>query len=208
MLTISSIETVRPRSNARRISFVEMSDVVLVPQQVIKQMGISVADTFDTLEDFYNSVGEFEFSCAKDRALRILTRKDCTTGEISKKLQEDTYRRDTIIAVKKYLIEYNLCDDQEYLRRNISYRLEQGIPEKKILQDLTKKHLDKDDILVVIEELSNDQSYDLQMAKGRKIIEKLDVTTPKLRDKALRKLVNRGYSFDQAKKIINSQLEE
>lgn len=207
MLTISSIDSMRPRSNARRITFVEMSDLVFTSQQVVKLAGLKVADSFNSLESFYEKVDEVEFSCAKDRALRILSRKDCATGEIVKKLKEDKYRIETINDVKTFLEEYQLCDDQEYLKRNISYKLSNGVPEKKILQDLMKKHLSKDEIMSIIDELSSEESHEIQFDKGRKLIERFDLTTPKLRDKALRKLVNKGYSFDQAKKIINSLIE-
>lgn len=202
MLTVSSIESVRPRSNARRILFVEMSDYETLPQQVVRAMNLKIADTFSSIEEFKAKAEKHLYECAKERSLRIVSRKDCTLGEVGKKLSEDCYDRATITAIRQFLIEYQLCDDAEYLRRFVSSKLQQGIPERKIRQDLIKKHLEKDAIEEELEKQMNQDTLDNQLNKAIKLIENISLEDKKSQDKAFRKLVSRGYTFDQAKKAI------
>lgn len=205
MLTVSSIDTLRPKCNTRRVYFSETGEYVTLPQQVLTLHDVVVGSTYEDLDKFDEIILEGQFKLAKERALRMLTRSDKTTFDIKKKLKEDGYNSAVCDEVIGFLEEYALCDDDAYARRFVQHSLESGIPPQKIIMKLRSKGLAKDQITELIEELQSVDNEDLLFKKGCRLIERFNVDDKKQRDKALRRLVSRGYSFDLSKKIINSQ---
>ena len=205
MLTISSIDTPQKKSNLRRVYFSETGEYEKIPQQVVRLHDLSVGMSFNSLEEFHALVSNDQYNLAKERALRILARSEKTTHEVSKKLKEDGYFETTISEVISFLEEYKLCDDADFASRYVQQQLSMGLPPQKIKFKLSQRGISRDLICELLDNLQSEESQSALFEKGTKLIEKFDLSTRKEFEKALRKLVGRGYSFDEAKRIINSQ---
>lgn len=204
MLTIKSINTPRKNSNTRRVYFFETEEFELIPQQVIRFHDIKEGMTFEDLDEYRALVAVNQYELAKNRGLRILSRSEKTTKEIETKLKEDGYFDKVISEVISFLVDYKLCDDRELASRYIEHHLSCGIPFQKIKFKLLYRGIPKELCEELYNDLHSEEFEQIQEEKGRSLIEKFDLSQRKDCDKALRKLVTKGYSFTDAKKIINS----
>ena len=204
MLTIKSINAPRKNSNARRVYFFETEEFEMIPQQVVRFHNIKEGMTFEDLGDYQALVAENQYELAKNRGLRILSRSEKTTKEIETKLKEDGYFDKVISEVISFLLDYKLCDDREFASRYIEQQLNCGIPFQKIKFKLIKRGIPKELCEELFDDLRSEEFEQIQHEKGRRLIEKFDLSQRKDCDKAFRKLVTKGYLFDDAKKIINS----
>lgn len=203
MITVSEIDAPRKKSNNRRVYFVEIDESISVPAGVLKLHEIKVGATFSDLDSLLAKLAEGQYKLAKARALRMLGRSDKTTYEVRKKLLEDGYNFDVSEQVISFLKEYHLCDDQAYVEQFVQSRLNQGIAPRKIQAQLRSKGLSEDHVASMIEELQSDETNEILFEKGLHLIKRYRVEDASERNKALRRLVYRGYSFELAKSIVN-----
>lgn len=202
MLTVSSIQSPRKRCNTRHVYFVETSEYVVVPHAVLKVNDIHAGSVFDDLDDFETTIRQGQYKLAKGRALRMLGRSQRTTAEIKKKLLEDGYHPDTCKEVLDFLIEYALCDDQAYAEDFVQSRLRQGTPPKKIAHALSSKGVPNALIEEALSSALSEEAQQVIFDKACSLIARLDLSDPRQSAKALRRLINKGFSYDTAQSAL------
>lgn len=67
-----------------------------------------------------NIHSEKQYEKARRTAYKLLTYRDRTESEISRKLGEKGFEPDVICEVVEYLLEYGFINDQEYVKRFIA----------------------------------------------------------------------------------------
>lgn len=108
-----------------------------VTYKELKYLKFKIND--DISEEFLQKIyREYIISRAKNRALRLLTRKDMTRKEIIKKLKQTGYNDYITNNIIVFLEEYNFINDKEYVEKYINYNKERKSI-KQISVELVKK---------------------------------------------------------------------
>ena len=140
----------------------------------------------------YEVVDSFEE--ARKCAHRIIKAREKTSFELLKRLQEKGHNKEDAQAVVKRFVEVGLVDDTRYTEIYIRGAQSSNKGWQRILRELNKRGIDT--------ELLEAPSEDEELERARETIERFSVATHKEREKALRRLVTRGFSYGIAKQAI------
>lgn len=146
------------------------------------------------------------YSRARSRAFRLLERRDMTQKEMVQKLKQTGYNEHVIDKTLAFLQEYNYINDDEYVVKYISYKIERKSL-KQISIDLIKKGISKDKVSEFMENVEvceEDIAYQL-LHKKYKNIEKID---DKIKKKMIGFLMRKGYNYCIVEKALNQLFEE
>ncbi|MBK5211914.1 MAG: RecX family transcriptional regulator [Coriobacteriia bacterium] len=124
------------------------------------------------------------------------------------KLKQDGFSASVAHKVTAYLSEVSFCNDGQYLVRIIERCIEEGIGSRKIRQKLAKKGFPKDLIEATLQEKLDEDALSVQLATAMRLVLRFDMNDKKQRDKAFRRLVTRGYSFDIANRVLHERCEQ
>lgn len=208
MITIEFIDTPPGTPRARRVRFEEINETVIIPAPILKELNIEVGDSFPDTSDLETLISECSQQAASARVMKLVSMRDYSTAELKKKLSEDGYSRDVIDSTIAYAIRIGAADDERYLHAFVRSCVSAGQGEHKILRTLQKKGFDKKDIDIVYSEYIDEDALAFQLEKAMRVIQYSDLSDYNNRDKAFRKIVTRGYSFDTAKTAIQRVLDQ
>lgn len=159
--------------------------------------------TSQSLELIYR---EYVYKRARNRAFRLLQRKDMTKKEIIQKLKSSGYNDYIINNVMEFLEEYNYINDKEYAVKYISYnKMRKSM--KQISIELMKKGINKELAKELLENTSiceEEIAYNLLSKKYRN----LDSIDNKIKNRMLGYIMRKGYSYNIASKTINRLIAE
>lgn len=176
-----------------------------IDAELVYRYSLKVNDEVD-LEKLKKIAEEEEFSKCKSSALRTIERSYKTESEIKKKLEEKEFSEETINKTIKFLLEYNFINDYEYTKMYIKDRLiNQG--KNKIKYSLIRKGINSNIIDDVFFELDTkdsemEKAYELGLKKYNSLV-KRESDKIKLKNKVIRYLLGRGYSYGIVKDIYN-----
>ena len=166
------------------------------------KLSLSVGDclTDEELSDIRAALDE---SKCQDYANALVCRKMYTEKELYRKLSARGYTDDVCQTVIDRLKEYNYINDEEYVRLYIEEKKGQ-YGEFKIRQKLYEKGISRE---TVDNEMSDFESGD---AAYLLLKQKLRGGKPKRddRQKYIRFLASKGFSFDEAKDALNAYTED
>ena len=134
------------------------------------------------------------FEEARKCAHRIIRAREKTSFELLKRLQEKGHNKEDAQAVVERFVEVGLVDDTRYTEIYIRGAQSSNKGWQRILRELNKRGIDT--------ELLEPPPEDEELLRAREAIERFGVTTHKEREKALRRLVTRGFSYGVAKQAI------
>lgn len=135
-------------------------------------------------------------------ALFLLSKKDYTQYEITKKLTSKGYSKDVINKIIDKLKRYDIINDEKYAKKYINECLnikKYGI--KKIEYNLLAKGIELDSI----ENVSCD--YDIQLKTAIELIQKkikYYKNNKDIKNKLIRYLIYRGFEYDIVKEALKS----
>jgi regulatory protein len=135
-------------------------------------------------------------------ALRLLTQREYSRQELTKRLQQQFSEAEVEIVVRE-CIEKKLLSDERFLESRIQHRISQGYGPQWIRQDLQSHQMDKE---LVAEMLAFDDDYWIEQASqliARKYNNK-DLKQHK--QKLQRYLFQRGYSVAVIQKTLKRML--
>lgn len=208
MITVDSIDTPPGSPRARRVRFKELMETILVPASVIKVLQIEVGDTFPDTSDLELLVEERAQEAARSRLMKLVAMRDYSTFELKKKLTEDGYAQKIIKNTIDFANDIGAADDERYLHAFVRSRLAVGEGQQKIVRSLRNKGFEKNEIDCVYKTYIDDETKSVQLEKAMRLLDRLDISDYKGRDKAFKKIVARGYSFDTAKLAISRVTEK
>ena len=138
------------------------------------------------------------------RAMNLLQKRDYTTRQLREKLEEGLYPDDIVGDAIEYVSSYRYLDDERFARDYISYHMSVR-SQKRIIQDLCIKGIDKELVKKLIEEQYSEETQDPEQDQIRKLLDKKHFSgdmEAKEVQKVLAFLLRRGYSMDSIKKVM------
>lgn len=200
-LSITDIEPTGPDRRACRLLFDDGDpDGFILPQAVVKALGIEPGATFASRASLRAQVDAIEAECAWNRCLRILNARDKTSYELRSRLGQDGYHLKVVARTLRRLAELGLVDDERFTANYVEagLRAKKGWP--RIVKELARKGIDLD-----IEDLryrpDPQEEYDAAYA----LVKRLPVTTEKERTRVLRRLITRGFPYATARRVLDAR---
>ncbi|MCL2379414.1 MAG: recombination regulator RecX [Coriobacteriia bacterium] len=130
-------------------------------------------------------------------AHRIVRKREKTTHELRTRLIEKGHDSDVSQQVVDRFIDVGLVDDQRYIELYIREAQHNCKGWRRIKHELRQRGIADADI-----ELLESPSDEEELERALTVIERQTITDQKDRERALRKLQNKGYSFDIAKQAL------
>lgn len=137
-----------------------------------------------------------EYEEAKQCAHRILRARDKTSFELNKRLQEKGHSAEAAEKVVARFVDVGLVDDERYREIYVRSAQASGKGWYRITRELERKGLETKDL--------TEPSPEEELDRACKVIDRLTISNYKERERALRRLISRGFSFDTAKRAIDS----
>jgi len=169
------------------------------------ERGLKAGQEIDP-EEFDHWVLLNQYRSALDKAVVMLARRPCSKGEIEIKLFHSGYSSQTIEMVLYKLEKESLINDEDFAKQWIQYRRSQKLGEKKIAAELKyKKNVSPEIVDQVMLETANDET---ELEQASELALKLNDRYKKENDplkkkqKIMRALVQKGYSWDIAKEAF------
>lgn len=202
MLTITAIETAGPDRRARQLVF-SNGQVRLTSAAVLKQLGIEEGETL-SCEDLDRLLQPLEADAAKERALRVLGYRERTHAELLKRLLDDGYPEPVASAVVERFSDLGLVDDSRYAHLYARTRASAGYGRPRILRELVTRGIDPDTARTAVDE----SLVESEAIRARATLRGRVPEDRKERDRALRRLVSRGYGFSDALAALDASADE
>ena len=201
MLTVRETEPAGPDKRACRLLFgSEEPQGYVLPKAVAKELSIETGATFVSLAELRARVDEAEPACAMARCLRILNARDKTSHELTIRLVHDGYHKQAIEHTIARLVELALVDDDRFTSNYVDAGLRAKKGWGRIVRELGRKgiELDPDD------ERFRPEPEDEYVAACA-LVERFPVETEKERNRVLRRLITRGYSYPLALRVLDAR---
>lgn len=208
MLTISAIETPQPRSRVRRLCFIEISETLSTNATIVNALDLKPASRFEDLDELEEKIEEVALDATRVRAFSLLGVRNHSVAELIKKLTREGFPPHAIEEVVSYLVKNDYCNDAEYLKTLVVGGLESGMGPEKIKKKLMAKGFSRDLIQERLAELTDDEVLKHQKETAQALIARFDLKNRKEKEKAVRRLVTRGYRFTFIQDLIDELLED
>lgn len=197
---IDRIETAGPDKRARRIFYDGGEVARTTSASVVRAVGLEEGALIES--DLDELLGDAELAQAKERALRLLGYRERSTGEVRQRLGQDGYPRSVVDAVIERLTELALIDDERFAASWCRSRRLAGYGPSRVRSELLRRGLSKD-----LAEQALLEAYDggdaVEMA--RRALRGRIPESPQDRQKALRRLISKGFDLPTALRAIEGE---
>ncbi|MBI5020297.1 MAG: RecX family transcriptional regulator [Ignavibacteriales bacterium] len=152
--------------------------------------------------------GEEEYSTAKNKALKYISRRMRSEYEVKSKLREYEFPVEIIDKVIKYLSEINFLNDLEFAKAYIADLQRTKSAGKRLLfQQLKRKGIAKDTIEMVLNDIKCDKEESLAIETAKKYFKKFKTSRkPVDRKDQIRRisqaLMRRGFDWSLTSKVL------
>lgn len=201
---IERIEVAGPDRRARRLVF---SDPDIAPRTtaaaVVRVLGLEaeVEEEYDQLEA---SLSEAEATCARERALRVLGYRERSVRELSQRLLNDGYPRDIVTAVVERMEDLVLVDDERFAAQWVRSRESARFGPNRIRRELREKGIDDAIIEALLPRVADEEVVD----RARAALGSAPIETRQQRERALAKLLRKGFDRQTALRALSSPIDE
>jgi regulatory protein len=149
-------------------------------------------------------LNEVELSCARERGLRVLGHRERSTAELRRRLSDDGYPEPVVAVVVARFEELQLVDDARFAALWVRTRNSAGLGPQRIRRELRERGVSDE---IIREAMSGVMDAD-QVERARQTLGNRPLATASDRDRALRRLVGKGFDFTTARKAIDPHSEE
>jgi regulatory protein len=164
---------------------------------VVKALDIEVGSEYPGIAELRELVNAAEAQQARERALRLLNARDRSAHELRTRLSQDGYSARVVDALVARYIEVGLIDDARYTESFVNSALAARKGWRRICRELERRGIATADV--------TPPKPDDELQRALSVIERLPVSTGKERERALRRLVTKGYAYEVAKRAIEQQ---
>lgn len=200
MVHIRAIEASGPDRRARRLIISDGEDPLTTAAAVVSVLGLKEADQVD-LDRLRASISQQEQECARERALRLLGYRERSFKELEDRLRKDGYSAGCSRAVVERLSELDLVSDTRFAQAWARSRWASGVGPGRIASELAMRGVDPDIAASAIQEVVGDTSA---ADRARALLRPQDRADRRARDRAMRRLVRRGFSLRDAREALDA----
>lgn len=147
----------------------------------------------------------------KQRAFRLLGRRQHSSSELTRKLWNKDYEQKLIDAVIEDLQKNGYLDDKEFIRAFVAEKGKaKNWSSKKIKAELFKRGIDSkiiDEILDAQTKCSDNDSAMKLAKKKYEVLSKRNLEPKELRNKLSTYLFSKGFDYDLIKEVCNKLLK-
>lgn len=194
MEIIRSVETIRGKI---KISF-ESGWQVWLRRNEQPGFPLTEGTTIDK-ETFIKYILLHQYPSALDRAVRMLSERQCSKREIERRLYSARYDSEVIDLVLYKLEKEKLLDDIDFAGQWVQSR-SRKYGSARIYRELRMKGIDADTAESVLESLSDEEQAEHAVTLAAKKIRSLQDScdSSKLKHRVVNSLIRRGYTWDIA----------
>lgn len=168
---------------------------------VVKATGFESGREFRDSSSLDATVDADEGRICNERALVLLAYRPRSIVEMRERLSDDGYPVDLVNRAVTRLVEIGYLDDSEFAAQFIRSKKASGWGFRKIRDGLARKGITDE----IIEELRDDSfAAEDEVERAQRLIERLDLSERKGRDRAIRRLLSKGFSPDIAITAVRS----
>lgn len=162
-------------------------------------------------EDFDQFILRHQYPRALNRAVGMLARRACASGEIRAKLLEAHYTEQVADLVLLKLAKERLLDDEAFCDQWVRYR-GQKYGGRRIYQELRHKGIPEAMARAAVERMDGEAAEESALAQARGAWKRIGGQNPekdwKARQKVIAALVRRGFDWDTARQAAEAALRE
>lgn len=149
-----------------------------------------------------------QYAEALDGAVRLLSVRARSEGEIRRKLTERGYMDDTVDMVLYKLEKEDLVDDEAFAREWAASRARSQVGRARILRELTQKGLSRACAQRAVAALDAQEGEDAAEALARKLLRRYagEADERKAMGKMLAAMARRGYGFEEARRALEAAM--
>lgn len=192
-LSVTAIQPAGPDARARRIVFAQ-GESRTTAAAVIRALGLEAGDEVAESE-FIASLEALEPDCARERALRVVGYRERSTRELERRLVDDGYPAGIAREVVSRFVELGLVDDARFAGLWARSRALAGYGASRIVRELREKGVAPEMIEDAVSEVVGGDS---EGQRARALIGDRPPQSAQDRERLIRKLVRRGFTFSVA----------
>ena len=149
----------------------------------------------------------------KQKAFRLLGRRQHSAFELKLKLRQKGYKEEFISNVIKQLLELNYLNDYDYAKSFAEENIKNKLwGQRKIEAELFKKGVNREIISqIIMEKFSDGNQIEKAVELGRKKYKSLisrNLDEDKIHSKIISFLLSKGYDYDTVRKTIDLVIED
>lgn len=172
---------------------------------VVKATGLEAGRVFNDSSSLDAAIDADEERLCNERALVLLAYRSRSIAEMYERLTEDGYPADLVDRAVTRLVDIGYLDDAEFAAQFVRSKQASGWGFRKIRDGLARKGIAED----AIEDLREESfSTDDEVERARRLIARLDLNDRKGRDRAIRRLLSKGFPPDIAISAVRSAAAE
>lgn len=147
-----------------------------------------------------------DFVRAKERALWYLDRCDRTEKELTTKLTQAGFAKESVSQVLTFLKSYGLIDDRRFATRFAERNAEMNVSKREIQSKLYIKGISRDIIDEVLENTQTDEHEQIKSLIEKKYRSRL--LDSHSVEKVYAALIRKGFSFSAVRDVLKQYSEE
>ncbi len=156
-------------------------------------------------DDAFDAIHEIEYRACLQAITDMLSRREYASGELRDKLSRYGYRDQEIERALTTSRERRYLDDNRFTSFFIEERIRRGWGRRRIESELYKKGIRTDEIEGYPERYFSD---DEDLSRALDVLRRKPCSDTHPRDKFIRFLVSRGYSYSIAQQAARARIEE
>lgn len=203
MITLLRIENAGPDKRARRLVFDAEEHNRTTSSAVTRVLDLQEGASYDP-RAVADDIERAEAACARERSLRVLANRERSAHELERRLCDDGYPLSLVQDIVSRMSELGLVDDERFAAAWARSRHASGIGPNRIKSELAAKGIDKDLAALAVAEATSESDL---VEQARRIIASKRIETRQEREKAVNKLVRRGFSLSIALKAVEADRE-
>jgi regulatory protein len=196
-VTIEAIECAGPDRRARRLVFSGPDETRTTSAAVVRILGLESGMDVDP-EELSAALHEAESAAASERAMRYLGYRERSVHEVVRRLCDDGYPEAVVHSTASRLVDLALIDDDRFARSWVRSRVAAGFGERRIRRELAERGVAEALIDDALSEEQGGEADELQRALAA--LGTRRATDRAARERLIRRLVTRGFSFGVATK--------
>ncbi|MGV8082606.1 MAG: regulatory protein RecX [Coriobacteriia bacterium] len=189
--TIERIESAGHDGRARRLFFSTSGCERTTSAAAVKVLNLKAEVEVDT-ERLETTLQELEPRLARERALVLLRQRERSSSETRQRLLDAGYPADVVQGVVDWLITTNLVSDERFALAWARTRQAAGYGRSRVARELALKGVPDELSATAIEEAYQEVR---DVEEARRVIGNRPLSTPKERQREIRRLVGRGFSL-------------